>query len=81
MRFAWLAAFYSASSDPCGFLDFKSNEYAKLLAGADFEPTKRNPMIGWRGASPLCERRASVKACPECAALRHVREGHWASAM
>lgn len=31
--------------------DFKSNEYANLLGGADFEPKEDNPMIGWRGAS------------------------------
>ncbi len=28
--------------------DFKSNEYANLLGGADFEPLEDNPMIGWR---------------------------------
>lgn len=31
--------------------DFKSNEYANLLGGAEFEPKEDNPMIGWRGAS------------------------------
>lgn len=33
------------------FSDFKTNEYAHLLGGADFEPDEPNPMIGWRGAS------------------------------
>lgn len=33
------------------FSDFKTNEYANLLGGADFEPLEPNPMIGWRGAS------------------------------
>ena len=33
------------------FSDFKTNEYANLLGGADFEPVEPNPMIGWRGAS------------------------------
>jgi len=33
------------------FSDFKSNEYARLLGGAAFEPSEENPMIGWRGAS------------------------------
>lgn len=33
------------------FSDFKTNEYANLLGGAQFEPTEENPMIGWRGAS------------------------------
>jgi pyruvate,water dikinase len=31
--------------------DFKSNEYANLLGGKQFEPNEENPMIGWRGAS------------------------------
>jgi pyruvate,water dikinase len=31
--------------------DFKTNEYAALIGGAQFEPKEENPMIGWRGAS------------------------------
>lgn len=31
--------------------DFKTNEYANLLGGRDYEPVENNPMIGWRGAS------------------------------
>ncbi|MDA3919460.1 MAG: phosphoenolpyruvate synthase [Salinisphaera sp.] len=31
--------------------DFKSNEYANLIGGEQFEPDEENPMIGWRGAS------------------------------
>ena len=31
--------------------DFKTNEYAHLLGGQQFEPVEENPMIGWRGAS------------------------------
>ncbi|PIR76930.1 MAG: phosphoenolpyruvate synthase, partial [Candidatus Magasanikbacteria bacterium CG10_big_fil_rev_8_21_14_0_10_38_6] len=31
--------------------DFKSNEYATLIGGKEFEPKEQNPMIGWRGAS------------------------------
>src|SRR3546814_9726189 len=31
--------------------DFKSNEYARLIGGAAFEPKEENPMLGWRGAS------------------------------
>ncbi|MFN0095900.1 MAG: phosphoenolpyruvate synthase [Dehalococcoidia bacterium] len=30
--------------------DFKTNEYANLRGGAQFEPTEENPMIGFRGA-------------------------------
>ncbi|HRW09146.1 MAG TPA: phosphoenolpyruvate synthase, partial [Caldilineaceae bacterium] len=31
--------------------DFKTNEYAHLVGGEQFEPTEANPMLGWRGAS------------------------------
>ncbi len=31
--------------------DFKSNEYATLIGGKEFEPTESNPMMGWRGAA------------------------------
>lgn len=31
--------------------DFKSNEYANLIGGTEFEPHEENPMIGFRGAS------------------------------
>lgn len=33
------------------FSDFKTNEYAGLIGGTQFEPVEHNPMIGWRGAS------------------------------
>jgi pyruvate,water dikinase len=33
------------------FSDFKTNEYANLVGGKDFEPKEDNPMIGFRGAS------------------------------
>lgn len=33
------------------FSDFKTNEYANLIGGKQFEPVENNPMIGWRGAS------------------------------
>ena len=31
--------------------DFKTNEYAHLIGGEQFEPKEENPMIGFRGAS------------------------------
>lgn len=31
--------------------DFKTNEYANLIGGRQFEPIEENPMIGFRGAS------------------------------
>jgi len=54
--------------------DFKSNEYANLLGGKDFEPTEQNPMIGFRGASryyhPLYKEAFEM----ECKAMKVVRE-------
>lgn len=54
--------------------DFKSNEYANLLGGDQFEPKEENPMIGFRGASRYIA--DSFKACfaMECEAIRYVRE-------
>ncbi|HBG48779.1 MAG TPA: phosphoenolpyruvate synthase, partial [Cyanobacteria bacterium UBA9971] len=31
--------------------DFKTNEYANLIGGKEFEPLEENPMLGFRGAS------------------------------
>lgn len=54
--------------------DFKSNEYANLIAGDRFEPHEENPMIGFRGASRYLA--DSFRACfeLECQALRKVRD-------
>jgi pyruvate,water dikinase len=54
--------------------DFKTNEYAGLLGGRDFEPVEHNPMIGWRGASRYYDERYREGFALECAALRRVRE-------
>ncbi|PSN18446.1 phosphoenolpyruvate synthase [filamentous cyanobacterium CCP5] len=54
--------------------DFKSNEYANLLGGRDFEPTEENPMIGWRGASRYTDPRYRDAFGLECQAIRQVRE-------
>jgi pyruvate, water dikinase len=56
------------------FSDFKTNEYAGLLGGADFEPQEHNPMIGWRGASRYYDPRYREGFALECEALRRVRE-------
>ncbi|MFT7386952.1 MAG: pyruvate,water dikinase [Candidatus Endobugula sp.] len=54
--------------------DFKSNEYAHLIGGAQYEPDEENPMIGYRGAARYIS--ASFRECfaLECKALRIVRE-------
>jgi pyruvate,water dikinase len=56
------------------FSDFKSNEYARLLGGAAFEPKEENPMIGWRGASRYVSAGFREAFALECQALRRVRE-------
>jgi pyruvate,water dikinase len=53
--------------------DFKTNEYAQLLGGAEFEPAEENPMIGLRGASRYYDTRYAEGFALECAALRRVR--------
>ena len=54
--------------------DFKTNEYAGLLGGADFEPHEENPMIGFRGASRYTHKRYAEGFKLECAAMRMARE-------
>ncbi|MDF3052606.1 MAG: phosphoenolpyruvate synthase [Geminicoccaceae bacterium] len=56
------------------FSDFKSNEYAGLLGGKDFEPLEANPMIGFRGASRYYDERYRAAFALECAAIWRVRE-------
>ena len=53
--------------------DFKTNEYARLLGGGEFEPQEENPMIGFRGASRYYDARYADGFGLECAALRRAR--------
>jgi len=53
--------------------DFKTNEYASLLGGAEFEPKEENPMIGFRGASRYYDPRYAEGFLLECAAMARVR--------
>jgi pyruvate,water dikinase len=54
--------------------DFKTNEYASLVAGADFEPHEENPMLGFRGAARYAHPAYAAGFALECAALRRVRD-------
>ncbi len=54
--------------------DFKSNEYANLVAGELYEPHEENPMIGYRGASRYLSPDFADCFAMECEALRYVRE-------
>ena len=56
------------------FSDFKTNEYARLVGGAPFEPTEENPMLGWRGASRYYHPGYKEGFMLEVAAVRRVRE-------
>ncbi|MGK7897400.1 MAG: phosphoenolpyruvate synthase, partial [Xenococcus sp. (in: cyanobacteria)] len=53
--------------------DFKSNEYANLLGGQQFEPSEENPMLGWRGASRYYDPKYREAFGLECQALKQVR--------
>jgi pyruvate,water dikinase len=54
--------------------DFKSNEYAALLGGRDFEPHEENPMIGFRGAGRYIHPAYAEAFALECLAMKRVRE-------
>lgn len=53
--------------------DLKSNEYANLLGGRQFEPKEENPMLGWRGASRYYDDRYRAAFALECQAMKRVR--------
>ena len=54
--------------------DFKSNEYANLVGGSQYEPDEENPMIGLRGTSRYLSE--DFRDCfeLECRALKKVRD-------
>ncbi|MGI2907531.1 phosphoenolpyruvate synthase [Tolypothrix sp. VBCCA 56010] len=54
--------------------DFKSNEYANLLGGRQFEPHEENPMLGWRGAARYYDQGYREAFALECHAIKRVRE-------
>ncbi len=54
--------------------DFKTNEYANLIGGEDFEPIEDNPMIGFRGASRYYDEQYREGFALECLAMKRVRD-------
>ncbi|MFQ4141332.1 phosphoenolpyruvate synthase [Chlorogloeopsis sp. ULAP02] len=54
--------------------DFKSNEYANLLGGKQFEPDEENPMLGWRGAARYYDEGYRQAFALECKAIKQVRD-------
>ena len=69
-----IAAAFAPSPVIVRLSDFKSNEYANLIGGQQYEPHEENPMLGFRGASRYLAE--SFRPCfeLECRALRRVRE-------
>ena len=53
--------------------DFKTNEYANLIGGKDFEPHEENPMLGFRGASRYYNDLYTAGFRLECEAILKVR--------
>ncbi|MGE5425511.1 MAG: phosphoenolpyruvate synthase [Bacillota bacterium] len=56
--------------------DFKTNEYANLIGGKEFEPIESNPMIGWRGASRYYAKQFVPAFNLECKAMKKVRDDY-----
>ncbi|MEM1285943.1 MAG: phosphoenolpyruvate synthase [Pseudomonadota bacterium] len=54
--------------------DFKTNEYAELVGGRQFEPSEENPMIGFRGASRYYSPKYADGFALECQAIKKLRE-------
>jgi pyruvate,water dikinase len=75
---AWGIAKIAASRYPDPVIvrvsDFKTNEYANLIGGKQFEPVEENPMLGFRGASRYYNDRYREGFALECRALKRVRE-------
>jgi pyruvate,water dikinase len=71
---AMIAAAFAPEPVIVRLSDFKSNEYANLVAGNRYEPHEENPMLGFRGASRYISE--SFRPCfdLECRALKYVRE-------
>jgi len=71
---ATIAAAFAPAPVIVRLSDFKSNEYANLIGGRQYEPHEENPMLGFRGASRFVS--DSFRDCfeLECRALRRVRE-------
>ncbi|PKM89273.1 phosphoenolpyruvate synthase [Candidatus Falkowbacteria bacterium HGW-Falkowbacteria-2] len=71
---AILAAAFSPKDVIVRLSDFKTNEYANLIGGKEFEPIESNPMIGWRGASRYYEKKFVPAFNLECKAMKRVRD-------
>ena len=68
-----LAAAFSPEKVIVRMSDFKSNEYANLVGGEEFEPEEENPMIGYRGAARYISKDFRDCFALECEAIKRVR--------
>jgi len=77
-KLAYGVAMLAASVYPNQILvrmsDFKTNEYANLIGGREFEPEEENPMIGFRGASRYYSDAYREGFALECRAMKKVRD-------
>ncbi len=71
---ATLSAAFAPETVIVRLSDFKSNEYANLIGGEQYEPHEENPMIGFRGASRYIDPSFSDCFALECRAVKKVRE-------
>jgi pyruvate,water dikinase len=71
---ATLAAAFYPKKVIVRFSDFKSNEYANLIGGQQYEPIEENPMLGFRGASRYVDKLFSDCFALECQAIHKVRD-------
>ena len=71
---ATLSAAFAPQTVIVRLSDFKSNEYAGLVGGAQYEPHEENPMIGFRGASRYVDPSFADCFALECRAVRKVRD-------
>ena len=71
---ATLACAFSPKRVIVRLSDFKSNEYAHMVGGHEYEPNEENPMLGFRGASRYIA--PSMQDCfeLECQAIKYVRD-------
>ncbi|WP_037316694.1 phosphoenolpyruvate synthase [Salegentibacter sp. Hel_I_6] len=71
---AVIAAAFSPKEVIVRLSDFKSNEYANLIGGRQFEPLEENPMLGFRGAARYYHPNYKDAFELECNAIKRVRE-------
>ncbi len=70
---ATLAAAFAPERVIVRMSDFKSNEYANLVGGRQYEPFEENPMLGFRGASRYISEEFRDCFAMECEAIKRVR--------